>query len=429
MESKKMAANLHQDFSCGQIGQVLAALLVMIAAACADSPAGDAQHALVRDSAGIRIVENDPPDDALPLWSLADTPDLVIGTRAGDELFALNSVNEALFLSDGRILVRNSGFELLWFDATGTFLARGGGSGEGPSESRYLVRVEITGGDSVIAVSKKPPSLKVFGPDGEFVRSVAIPPLPSIVAMGRLGALGWAGIGFGGEFAPARAEVFHELYHVVRFTPDLIPSDTLLALDGNTFYGDRRDFVSVPGGSRGHFAVGADVVVAGSSATYELKVFGAGGELRHIIRNSIPSPAELRLVGRARTGPDRPSEGGGPRRTLEPPEVEAAPAYDWVFVANDGAVWVRHLAGPDEESVRTDIAWSSAVSSSSGPLWVAEGLQGQEWHVYDQEGVLFARALLPPRFRPTEITASRVLGVWEDELGVESVRVFRLIRS
>ena len=158
-------------------------------------------------------------------------------------------------------------------------------------------------------------------------------------------------------------------------------------------------------------------------------MFGAGGELRHIIRNSIPSPAELRLVERTRTGPARLSEGGGPRRTLEPPEVEAAPAYDWVFVANDGAVWVRHLAGPDEESVRTDIAWSSAVSSSSGPLWVAEGLQGQEWHVYDQEGVLFARALLPPRFRPTEITASRVLGVWEDELGVESVRVFRLIRS
>ena len=413
----------------GHIGQVLATLLGMIAAACTDSPAGDAQHAFVLDSAGIRIVENDPPDEELPLWSLADTPDLVIGTRAGDELFALSSVNEARFLSDDRILVRNSGYELLWFDSNGTFLTRGGGSGEGPSESRYLVRVEITDGDSVIAVSKRPPSVKVFGPDGAFVRSVAIPPLPSIVAMGRLGSAGWAGIGFGGEFAPARAEVFHELYHVVRFTPDLNPSDTLLALDGNTFYGDRRGFVSVPGGSRGHFAAGADVVVAGSSATYELKVFGAGGELRHIIRNSIPAPAELRLVERARPSRDRPSEGGGSRRTLEPPSVETAPAYDWVFVANDGTVWVRHLAGPDEESLRTDIAWSSAVSSSTGPLWVAEGLQGQEWHVYDQEGVLLARALLPPRFRPTEITASRVLGVWEDELGVESVRVFRLIRS
>ena len=141
--------------------------------------------------------------------------------------------------------------------------------------------------------------------------------------------------------------------------------------------------MSVPGGSRGHFAAGADVVVAGSSATYELKVFGAGGELRHIIRNSIPAPAELRLVERARPSRDRPSEGGGSRRTLEPPSVETAPAYDWVFVANDGTVWVRHLAGPDEESLRTDIAWSSAVSSSTGPLWVAEGLQGQEWHVYE----------------------------------------------
>ena len=50
-----------RDFACGHIGQVLATLLVMIAAACTDSPAGDAQHAFVRDSAGIRIVGERSP--------------------------------------------------------------------------------------------------------------------------------------------------------------------------------------------------------------------------------------------------------------------------------------------------------------------------------------------------------------------------------
>ena len=157
--------------------------------------------------------------------------------------------------------------------------------------------------------------------------------------------------------------MFREIFHVARYDSDLGSVDTLLALGANSFYGDRNGWVSVPGGPRGHFALHSGIVVAGDSETYELKVFGSGGELRQIIRNSMPNPVEARLIAsaRSRSRPAGATEEGGPRRR--------------------------------------------------------------------KQGILRARALFPPRFRPTEITTSRVLGVWKDELGVESIRVFRLIRS
>ena len=407
------------------------AMLAATTLACADSPVADSRHAPVRDSAGIRIVENAPPDESTPLWSLAETPDLVIES-APDGEFTLHRVRRARFLSDDRIVVHQSPFELLWFDATGILLNRNGGSGDGPAESLSVVRVDLLAGDSLMAISKRPVSLKIFSPDGAFVRSVAAPVPLSAVIFGRLGTSAWAGISFGGASPPARTEMFREIFHVVRYGSDLGSADTLLALGANLLYGDRSGLVSVPGGPRGHFALHSGIVVAGDSETYELKVFGSEGELRQIIRNSMPNPVEARLIAsaRSRSRPAGATEEGGPRRSIEAPVMETAPAYDWVFVANDGGVWIRRIAGPDEETVRTNILYSSsAFTSTSGPLWVAEGLDGQEWHVYDRQGILRARALLPPRFRPTEITASRILGVWKDELGVESIRVFRLIRS
>lgn len=72
-------------------------LLATTTLACADPPVGDSRHAPVRDSAGIRIVENAPPDESTPLWSLAETPDLVIES-AQDGEFTLHWVRRARFL-------------------------------------------------------------------------------------------------------------------------------------------------------------------------------------------------------------------------------------------------------------------------------------------------------------------------------------------
>lgn len=382
------------------------------------------QELVVRDSAGFRIVENGAPDGGTPRWALADRPDLVIESRADGDAFALYRIGQARFTSDGGIVVRN-GLELLWFDPRGALRGRGGGRGEGPQESLALFAFEVLGGDSVVALSRRPPSVKIFGPNGGFVRTVPAP-VRFPVIMSRQGNSTWVGITFGGESAPARVGLFRERWHVVRYNPEFSATDTIASLDGRMFFGDRRRSTHVPGSPSAHFTAGGGIVVVGESDTYELRVFDAGGEPLHIIRNSAANPRESLLMNADR--PNLPIEGGGARRRLDPPTLSEAPAYEGVFVANDGMIWVRRRAGPDAETVRAN-QFGSSPSSGGGTVWVAEVLQGQEWHVYDASGRLSAQAMLPPRFRPTEIADSRVLGVWKDELDVESIRVYRLTKT
>ncbi|MFQ6045196.1 MAG: hypothetical protein ACE5PT_02405 [Gemmatimonadales bacterium] len=51
------------------------------------------------------------------------------------------------------------------------------------------------------------------------------------------------------------------------------------------------------------------------------------------------------------------------------------------------------------------------------------------WWVFDDGGVLVARAELPFTFRATEITDEHVLGVERDSLEVEHVRLYDLVRE
>lgn len=395
-------------------GTIAAAVAVAIAV----PGVGGAQQAVTRDSAGIRIVENSPPGADLPLWTLADPPEVVIGTRAGTQEFALHGVGAVRFLSDGGIVVQNNYLDLLWFDPEGRFLRRGAGRGEGPAESLSFIRVEVLAEDTVLAVSKRPPSLKLFAADGRFESSVPMPIPGDIVFMGRLGTEAWAGLAFGEESPPGRTGTFHETWYVMRYNRDLSAADTLRPLNGSMYYGDTRGFVPVLGGPRLYFAVRGGVLVTGESDAYELMVHAADGTLRHVIRNAAPSPDELRLVYLSEDRPDRgPSEPPGP------------PAFNGVFLANDGAVWVRRRTGPDAETVLATRMFSNSPQPSGRAVWVSDGLEGHEWHVYDRDGRLTARAMLPPGLRPTEITESRILGVWKDELGVEYVHAYRLNRG
>ena len=78
--------------------------------------------ALVRDSSGVRIVENiNPIWTESEAWRLGPTPSLDIGGADGDPDQQLFRVVDAVRLSDGRIVVANSGSnELLFFAANGS---------------------------------------------------------------------------------------------------------------------------------------------------------------------------------------------------------------------------------------------------------------------------------------------------------------------
>ena len=88
---------------------------------------------VVRDSAGIRIIENPPPAERSRLgWRIGPEPTLTIGAVDGEAPYIFAYARAATRLSDGRIVVADYGsMELRIFDGeSGTHLATRGGVGE-----------------------------------------------------------------------------------------------------------------------------------------------------------------------------------------------------------------------------------------------------------------------------------------------------------
>ncbi len=112
-------------------GKRLAAMACLpLTFACKGHRNSDTPSAEVRDSAGVRIVENHTARLALP-WRVNHVPSLTIGSVEGDEDYDLHQVTGALRLGGGTVVVANSGtLELRFYDREGRHLRSVGGPGE-----------------------------------------------------------------------------------------------------------------------------------------------------------------------------------------------------------------------------------------------------------------------------------------------------------
>ena len=95
--------------------------------ACGGDAAADGFRAEVRDSAGIRLVENVATAEAAPVLRLSEQPVVRIGALEGAPEYLLNRVQGATRLSDGTIVVANNGSsELRYYDRSGRHFALSG---------------------------------------------------------------------------------------------------------------------------------------------------------------------------------------------------------------------------------------------------------------------------------------------------------------
>ncbi|MEP7326434.1 MAG: 6-bladed beta-propeller [Gemmatimonadota bacterium] len=71
----------------------------------------------------------------VPRWHFAEQPLLDVGVAEGDEAYELDGASSSLRLSDGRVLVANTGSnEIRVYDSLGHFASRIGRKGSGPGE-------------------------------------------------------------------------------------------------------------------------------------------------------------------------------------------------------------------------------------------------------------------------------------------------------
>ena len=370
-----------------------------------------------RDSAGILITENArPPDGSRLAWRIGPEPTVSIGAVRGEEPYMLHSIRSAIRMRDGRIVVANGGaHDVRVFTATGTHLVSWGGKGEGPGEFRNLSWVAPWAGDSIVTWDGSPGRLLFFDARGNLGRSVNLPrsfPRPLAVRED-------------GTILTVRQRERERLTIVeIRDRDGGLHSSvgTYLNSDWIDAMGAYGSEPVVPAFSQELVtAKWRDLIVATWNKPYEIKAFGADGNLARIIRREhlpvAPTEADRPAFLAEQMALYRTSvnSAGDPmpeaylqaeiRPFLESaPLAEHFPAFSTILVDGAGHLWVREYDLPREEN--------------PVPLWT----------VFDPDGRVLGFVETPEGLDILQIGEDFILGRVKDEFEVEYVQMWPLER-
>ena len=393
----------------------LSLFALVLGTGCRDAPlrSGSAVRAQVRDSLGVRIVENvyRGVEDELG-WELH--PMTVLGDlRDGAPFGEIRAVDLA---PDGRVLVldRADGRVTVW-DADGSLLRSLAGRGSGPGEVTtpgYLRALP----DGRIAVGEVfPPRLHWYDDAGRHLRTVRVrrsadaPPLLATMADWRVTADG---------------EVFVRLSHAspshVDGTPVVLGTlrgsgaiDTVLRWTERTtparlpriFEADWSWDVEPSGGG----------VVVSPGDRYELRRVDRAGDLAATVRLDAPRvPVSKEL------------------------ERHALDRFYERFAGEDvPEALLRDLRDRLEVAPRLPAVQGVRISETDGRIWVevpTEDRSGEleepgGWDVFESDGRYVGRLGPPPGFRLGGVRGTLLFGIERDSLGVTRARVYRLVEN
>jgi len=399
------------------------AILAAGANACGDPPSSDsdspALDAIVRDSADVRIVENPrPPSGSRLGWRAGTEPEVSIGAREGEGPYMLHRASDAFTLSDGRIVVANTGsHELRVFDASGIHVATWGRRGEGPGEFSPLVQAHRWRGDSLLALYSPANHLSILDSGGNFARAFTLArddsffQVEAVLPGGAILSSDWVSRG-GLADGLSRTE---ETYRVRDAEGDML--SLLGSFPGTEWFsawsGSSGWSVEIAHAHRVSTFAWGDLVAIAPNDTYEIRVFALDGTLRRIVRRdhdlvaSTEAHIDAEIEERVAQRPEE--ERAERRRELrenfrEVPFPETFPAFAEATADLVGHLWVREYEIPGE--------------GGADPVWT----------VFDPEGRVLGFVETPAGIDVYEIGEDYILGLATDELGVEFIQMWSLER-
>jgi hypothetical protein len=394
---------------------VLSVFLMVFDSGCESSPESPAS--MTRDSAGITIVESVRPAwEEDTGWRVGGDPLLRLGVVDGDEAFQFTGITGLVRLSDGTIVVGDGGSgEVRFFDPSGGLRARAGGSGEGPGEFVGMAGLGTDSEGNVWVYDFSLRRVTRFDADGEMVGMTTLgPEPPTLFGVGSLsdgtfllkqlwgsrGAAGATELGFR-----------RDPVAFVRFGLDGGLVDTLALFPGRELMiteEDGRAVMSTPPFDKNtSSALWDGGLVAGTQDRFELTRYSPDGTVVRIIRIPVwdltvkAEDLEQYIQGRLAQVPEdrRP----GLRQELEAmPSPSSKPAYGGLRADEAGNLWVAE--------------------------WVIYPDMPEGWTVLDPDGAWLGTVDIPGRFTPYAIGDDWILGVELDELDVEYVVLYPLLK-
>ncbi|MEQ9400208.1 MAG: hypothetical protein RJQ04_13685 [Longimicrobiales bacterium] len=388
--------------------------LVATATVGCDAPAGSVGgDAVVRDSAGIQVVEH-PADPGLvaPPLTLSD-PLFAHGSRPGDHLF--DRIVDGAILPDGSIVIADIGSsEIVGIAPDGSAPVVLAGSGQGPGEVRFPIGVHALGGDSVLVEDDGNGKFLVLrGRDVAQVVSVAGDPQLArglrAHAMDGSGNLLMTTSSYmsdaGTGWIPGA---------MVRFDPADRAADTVATFD--MAFSRPRDGPQNPFAPFGHVSASSAGFVVGRSDRPELLWRHPDGTPARIVRwnptRVFPDESDLERV-EARLREDLPRVNPGmPASRLEEfiqeqiaqlqvvPD-EPLPLFVELMDHGDAGVWLR--------------AYEPAGDFFGG---------GSGYRVVSPDGRSIRSLSFSTPTRVLDVAFGRLLGVFQDDLDVQHVVVY-----
>ena len=419
------------------------ATLLLATIACADSgerlsPANDSSP-VVRDSAGIRIVESSGPAWNGDAWTVADSPSVVIGRREGDERYLLGWVNPrsgAVALRDGRIAVLDGRSALIRvYSADGEHIENWGRRGEGPGEfNSYPAHVFPYRGDSILVSEDRSLRFSVFDDAGRFGRR-ATPVMqltlwydprdivdrnilrPALSCCEFLGPLPTGALLLSTpEMVPNSGSGMKRSSVLVAVVPDTAGvADSVGAFEGGRYLpgeGPRGGPVSFHFQPSFNVALGPEGYFATEGDSHSIGAYDEGGRLRRIIRlareprpitDEVRAAYEDEVRERIRGYGDRPDGSADEliERELAVPYPPHLPAFESLHVDPEGNIWAgQRRYGADDEA--------------------------DEFFVFAADGQHLGIVEVPANLSVLQIGSDFILAHSRDELGVHYVHVYRI---
>jgi len=393
---------------------------LMVVTGCGGSPP---MPPVVRDSAGVTIVENFGPTwGDNEGWSLSETPTLSIGDEARGEDYMFERVVGALRLHDGTIVVANSGTQTLrWYDESGSLRQTVGGSGRDGVMFSSLDWLARFGDEAILAHDAMNLRTSIFASDGTLLKSSSL----IMTFQAPPGAVR-------GVFADSSLLVVRGARHWIRAmqgqpnAPQGLRRGPMLAFryssdDGNflngmgTYDGSEQIFrtgrtqivhvTARPFGRNAVLTTAGNNLYIGTQDEYEISVVNNLDSLTTLIRlNRENEPVTQDHIDRyknARLVNVHSRERAAREARLDSlPFPEAMPAYSTILVDADGNLWV----------------------ADNQPF----GIEQPVWTVFAPAFRMLGTVETPLRFTIFDIGSDYVLGRWQEPDGTESIRVYAL---